>query len=161
MKASRWRTFQTRGGGWVLAQGLVLAALVLTPMETGASRALSLDQPLQVAGMLAVFAGVALSLAGALTLGRALTPFPRPRAKAPLKQRGVYAWVRHPIYAGILLAALGWSLWWLSAAGVFATLLAAVFFDRKAAREEAWLSARHRAYRAYRKRVKKFIPGVY
>lgn len=65
------------------------------------------------------------------------------------------------MYAGILLAALGWSMWWLSAAGALVTLAAAVFFDRKAAREEVWLSARHPAYRAYRKRVKKFLPGIY
>ncbi len=161
MNAGWWQKFRARGGMWVLAQLLVLAALVLTPIKTGGVRAPSLDHPLQVAGLLAVLAGGALGLVGALTLGRALTPFPRPAAGASLKQRGVYGWVRHPIYAGVLLAALGWSGWWLSAAGVFATLAAAVFFDRKATREEAWLSAQYPAYRAYRKRVSKFIPGVY
>lgn len=162
MKTGWWQTFRARGGGWVLAQLPVLMALVVTPMKTGTGGALwPAAHPLQIAGMLAVCAGVALGLAGALTLGRALSPFPRPPAGAPLKQRGVYAWVRHPMYAGILLAALGWSMWWLSAAGALVTLAAAVFFDRKAAREEVWLSARHPAYRAYRKRVKKFLPGIY
>ncbi|GBD25601.1 hypothetical protein HRbin30_00925 [bacterium HR30] len=162
MKTGWWQTFRARGGGWVLVQLPVLLALIVTPLKTGAALVLwPATHPLQIAGMLAVLVGIGLGLASALTLRRALTPFPRPLAGAPLKQSGVYAWVRHPMYAGVLLAALGWSAWCLSTAGVLVTLGAAVFFDRKASREEAWLTAHHPEYRAYCKRVKKFLPGIY
>ncbi len=157
-----WKKFRGRDGGWVVAQLFVLAALVLVPMRTGAPRhGFTLTHPLDGLAAAAIAGGIALGVAAAVTLGRALTPFPRPADDAPLVTRGVYGWVRHPIYAGVLLAALGWSLWWASAAGVAVTVAAAVFFDRKAAREEAWLESRFPAYREYRRRVRKFIPGVY
>jgi len=37
----------------------------------------------------------------------------------------------------------------------------AFFFDRKAAREEGWLVARYAEYAACRRRVRRFVPGVY
>jgi protein-S-isoprenylcysteine O-methyltransferase Ste14 len=157
-----WQKFCARGGGWVVAQIFVLAALVLIPIRTGATRnAFAFEHPLAWLGAAAVAGGIVLGIAAMFSLGRALTPFPRPRDEALLVTKGVYGWVRHPIYAGLLLAALGWSLWWASPAGGVTTLLAAVFFDRKAAREERWLEARFPAYRDYRRQVKKFIPGIY
>jgi protein-S-isoprenylcysteine O-methyltransferase Ste14 len=104
--------------------------------------------------MLVVFAGLA-------ALGRSLTPFPYPRERARMVARGVFRCVRHPIYAGILLASLGWALAWLSLAGVACSALLAVFFDRKARREEQWLRERFPEYAAYERRVRRFLPGVY
>lgn len=155
------RDFRDRGGGWVVAQIPVLLAAALVPPWTGGSPALGLEHPGQWAGMLMTFGGLFVSTLGALALGRHITTFPRPPHDAPLRQRGVYAWVRHPIYAGLLLAGLGWTLWWMSLSGLSVVAAAAVFFDRKAAREEAWLRQRYRSYAAYQRRVKKFIPGVY
>ena len=37
----------------------------------------------------------------------------------------------------------------------------AVFFDRKARREERWLRSRFPKYAAYERRVRRFIPGIY
>jgi len=76
-------------------------------------------------------------------------------------ETGLYAWVRHPIYCGLILAALGWALFvqgWLTL--VWAGLLL-VFFDIKSRREEAWLMARFPGYAAYRQRVRKLIPYLY
>jgi protein-S-isoprenylcysteine O-methyltransferase Ste14 len=98
---------------------------------------------------------------GFVSLGDALTPFPRPRDGATLHRQGVYRFMRHPIYSGVLLAGLGWSGWWLSGAGLLAVLALAIFFDRKAAYEEAWLRKKYPGYADYARRVKKFIPGVY
>jgi protein-S-isoprenylcysteine O-methyltransferase Ste14 len=69
--------------------------------------------------------------------------------------------VRHPIYTGIVLGALGWALAWLSVAGAAYAALLAVFFDRKARREERWLRSRFPDYAAYAHRVRRFIPGIY
>ncbi len=51
-----------------------------------------------------------LFLAGVVSLGSSLTPFPKPSERSTLRGRGAYRLVRHPIYGGLLLVALGWSL---------------------------------------------------
>jgi protein-S-isoprenylcysteine O-methyltransferase Ste14 len=52
--------------------------------------------------------GILLAIAGLASLGSALTPFPRPLAKARLRRSGVYAWVRHPVYARRVRKLLPW-----------------------------------------------------
>jgi protein-S-isoprenylcysteine O-methyltransferase Ste14 len=149
--------FSARGGWWVLAQLPLLVAAYLVPPWTGAAS----SDLLAGAGLLLVAAGALQAAAAALTLGRALTPFPRPLEQGTLRTRGLYALVRHPIYSGILLMAVGWSLHHHSPAGLAFDLLLFVFFDRKAAREERWLMERYPDYAAYRTRVRKLIPYLY
>ncbi|MGZ6299401.1 MAG: methyltransferase family protein, partial [Candidatus Limnocylindria bacterium] len=42
-------------------------------------------------------------------LGETLTPMPRPLPDGQLVTTGIYASLRHPIYAGLMIAGLGWS----------------------------------------------------
>lgn len=117
--------------------------------------------PTRLLGLGAIFGGSVLLLAGALSLGRNLTPLPRPKAGARLVRTGPYRLVRHPIYSGLLIAAFGWALLhgrWL---GLLAATSLVPFFDAKATREEAWLVERFPAYPAYRQRVAKLVPGLY
>jgi len=69
--------------------------------------------------------------------------------------------VRHPIYFGLLLAALGISLFTLSPLRLLLTLLLGVFFDCKATREEKWLLERYPGYPAYQAKVRKLVPYLY
>jgi protein-S-isoprenylcysteine O-methyltransferase Ste14 len=115
-------------------------------------------------------AGYMIGLIGAVLIGagvaelrraRALAALPRPRAEAALVQTGAYRFVRHPIYGGLILGALGLAVitpW----AGTFgATLLLALVLDLKRRREEAWLAERFPGYEAYRGRTKALIPYLY
>lgn len=62
----------------------------------------------EYAGVLIGGAGLLLGLAGLGSLGRKnLSPFPHPKRGATLVEDGVYAMVRHPIYGGVSLGALG------------------------------------------------------
>jgi protein-S-isoprenylcysteine O-methyltransferase Ste14 len=122
----------------------------------------ALDGPIRVVcaalGVALIGAGAILAIRGTLDLGTALTPFPHPLADAPLIQTGVYGWVRHPIYGGIVLASLGWAL---LTASIPALVMAAVvwgFFAVKSMREEAWLVERFPDYPAYRTRTRRLIP---
>ena len=111
-------------------------------------------------GLLAL-AGVLLLLSGLLRLGPNLTPLPYPTAGATLIQSGPYRFVRHPMYAGGIAIAYGWSLFvcgWLTL--VYATILFA-FLDVKATREERWLTSRFPDYPAYQRRVRKLIPFIH
>ena len=113
------------------------------------------------AGVVVTGLGAVLIVWGFFSLGDALTPFPRPLDGAVLHRQGAFRLMRHPIYTGVILASLGWTGWWLSGIGLLPVLALAIFFDRKAAHEEAWLREKYRDYDDYARRVKKFIPGVY
>jgi protein-S-isoprenylcysteine O-methyltransferase Ste14 len=153
--------FAARGGWWVMAQIPLLIAAFGVPVLWPAAVQGTLPSLLSLLGFLMLGAGAAIVLAGFVTLGEMLTPFPMPRARGRLRQRGIYAWVRHPVYAGLLLAVLGFALWRWSAPGLVMWAVLVVFFDRKAAHEEQLLIRRFPAYRAYLRRVRRFVPGVY
>lgn len=153
-------SFTARGGWWVALQVPVLIGAAAVPVVAG-SGALWPQQWLQGLGVAIAVLGVALTAAGLMSLGNALTPFPRPRSNASLRTNGVYARVRHPIYGGLVVASLGWALWWLSAWGVAYVVLVFIFFDRKATREEVWLRAKFPGYIEYRHRARKLIPLIY
>jgi protein-S-isoprenylcysteine O-methyltransferase Ste14 len=106
-------------------------------------------------------AGSLLAAAGAISLGRNLTPLPQPKEKGRLIVTGAYRLVRHPIYSGITFMAFGWGLWLNSWLTIGYALVLFAFFDLKSRREERWLLEKFPAYAAYRQRVRKLIPLVY
>lgn len=55
----------------------------------------------------AVLVGAALGAVAAAAHGGRLTPRVSPHPEAALLQHGPYRWSRHPVYAGLLLAAAG------------------------------------------------------
>ncbi len=118
--------------------------------------------PVLVAAALLAAAGGALGLA-ALVANRPgnFNIHPAPRTGGHLVAHGPYRWIRHPMYAAVLLltaaatvvaasvpAALGW------------TLLLAVLIV-KATLEERWLSAHHDAYAEYCRHTRRLVPGLF
>ncbi|MBO9309089.1 MAG: isoprenylcysteine carboxylmethyltransferase family protein [Chloroflexi bacterium] len=151
---------ESRGERWVVVQLILLSALLLAPAiapERWSAAAADLARPLGL-GIGAL--GALIVALAARYLGRNLTIFPKPKADGYMTDRGVYRFVRHPMYCGVILCALGWSLWQTSGAALVISAILLVFFDRKAAQEERWLQARYPEYAAYRRRVKKFLPFV-
>ena len=149
-----------RGEGWVVLQTLLFAAIVGCGY-TGVYWPSGAESYLVVLGILVAVAGAALLVLGAVALGRSFTPLPRPRRSGRLRQHGIYRLVRHPVYGGVLLLALGWSLADAPLA-LIPTALLAVLFDLKSRREEAWLVERYPEYAAYSNRTpRRFIPLVY
>lgn len=115
-----------------------------------------------IVGLVVLSAGIALVLAGGVQLGPAMTAYPLPRSGGELREHGVYAHVRHPIYSGAILVAVGWSVVFASIAGGALTLLLVLFFDLKSRREEHWLVDRYPQYADYRNRTPaRFVPGLY
>ena len=153
------RTDGGRGELWVVGQFVLLAAILLVPSRLAGLPAWpdGVRWAGAALGVLLGLAGVGVALAAARTLGASLTPFPRPRDGATLVQHGVYGVVRHPIYSGILLGALGWSLLRASLPSLLLALALALFFDRKARREEAWLIETYPGYREYMALVRRRV----
>ena len=148
-----------RGEGWVAVQGLLLAiaaaAGLLGPSWSGAIRVAT-----SVVGVILIVGGGVLAARGMRDLRDALTPLPYPRADAELVENGVYALVRHPIYGGLVLAAVGWGLLTASPAALVASVALLGFFELKSRREEAWLERRFAGYAAYRGRTRRLIPWI-
>ena len=153
-------SFTARGGWWVVAQLPILAVAAVLPPVAGTGELMPVSS-WSWFGMGIVLGGMFLIAAGLAALGAALTPFPAPRARAGLRTHGVYAVVRHPIYSGLIVASLGWALWWQSVLAILFSVVVFVFFDRKAAEEERRLITQFSTYAQYQKRTRKLIPLLY
>ena len=161
--ASRLPSFGARGEGWVVAQVILLSAIgglgSLDLIKDG-----SIDPWGAIAGgvgLVAIAGGSLVAARGAWDLRASLSPFPRPVAGAPLIQSGAYRLIRHPIYSGLVLGALGWGLVTGSILAIGTTGLLFLLFAGKSRREEIWLSAVHPEYRAYQERTKRLIPWIF
>ncbi len=78
-----------------------------------------------------------------------------------LVDSGVYAWVRHPMYLGILLFCLAFIFVSISLVSIGIWITFFIFYDRMAAYEElSLIEILGEAYTAYQKRVSKWLPGV-
>jgi protein-S-isoprenylcysteine O-methyltransferase Ste14 len=148
-----------RGEGWVAAQVLLMAAVLLSPF-LGRSWAGGLA--VGAVGGAVFVVGLLLALWAVLRLGSSLTPFPAPRSDQHVKTTGPYALVRHPMYGGGILIALGWSMIFGTVVGLGLTLVLALFLDLKARREEEWLDERVEGYGDYRRRTpRRLLPFIY
>ena len=88
----------------MLSQGLLLLAVVLLAVRFRGERRHSVAV---IPGGILLSIGTGAALAGAIALGRNITPFPKPSEKAQLVRRGIFSLVRHPIYTGVMFASLG------------------------------------------------------
>jgi protein-S-isoprenylcysteine O-methyltransferase Ste14 len=162
MPAAQWWK-GVRGEWYVLAQ-FVLIGLVLLGPRTCCGRphgSSSWPSVVPIVGAVLTCLGGLLMGAAALNLGASLTPWPRPRESTTLVTTGPYRLVRHPIYGGGLLAALGWALVVQSFLTLGYVGLLLVLMDLKSRREERWLLEKFPEYREYQRRVSKLIPFVY
>jgi protein-S-isoprenylcysteine O-methyltransferase Ste14 len=153
-----WRG--ARGEYLVVLQGLLLVSFVVLPVQSVVVPPLMAYVLKAIALGLAAFASVLLGK-GLLDLGENLTPLPYPRDDGQLVQTGVYSIVRHCLYSGLILLAIAFTAWTVSWPHSIATLVLFIFFDRKAAKEERWLSEKYPDYNEYQTRVKKLLPWLY
>jgi protein-S-isoprenylcysteine O-methyltransferase Ste14 len=152
-----------RGEWYVVGQGL-LGVLVAFGPRTGEGWTAWVhpySEIAAIAGASLFLIGGLLFAAGIFKLGPNLSPVPFPKAEATLVETGPYGLVRHPMYSGAVMIALGWALWvngWLTIGYAIALFL---FFDIKSRREEKWLAERFPGYRSYQRRIRKLIPYIY
>jgi protein-S-isoprenylcysteine O-methyltransferase Ste14 len=159
-RATRIPALGPRGEGWVLIQATVFAGVVVAGLG-GARWPENLQRPVLVIAIVSGIAGLGLAASAIATLGRSVSPFPRPPATSELKESGVYALVRHPIYGGVLLLSVAWALG-LSPWALIPTGALAVALEFKSRLEERWLIERHPAYAGYRARVRRrFVPYLW
>ena len=108
-------------------------------------------------------AGLALRWTAVLTLGRFFTVDLAIQDGHGLVTKGVYRHLRHPSYAGLLLALAGLGFFsgnWI-AVGALTLPPFLALRARMRVEERALLEALGPAYAAYRARTNRLIPGIY
>lgn len=159
--SDRLPTLGPHGEGWVAIQILILVLIACAGYLPVVQWPASISAPLRTAGYVLLFAGIAMMLAGALSLNTSLTAMPKPVSYGSLKVGFAFRVVRHPIYGGLIITAVGWSLT-RNPIPLIPSAVLALFFDVKSRREEVWLTEKYPEYADYRERVKKkFVPFVY
>lgn len=115
---------------------------------------------IQLNGIPMGIAGLTICGIAVLQLNRNLSPFPSPTTGSTLITNGVFTWIRHPIYTGIIMGLLGASLYYQSLYKIIIIAVLAGLFYFKTSYEEERLAAVFTEYEAYKAKTKRFIPFV-
>jgi protein-S-isoprenylcysteine O-methyltransferase Ste14 len=141
----------------------VIAVAVILLIRLGAFRGHALNtDPLRIGiGLVLLALGLGLAIWARVHIGRNWgTPMTQ-KDEPELVSSGPYRLVRHPIYAGLLVAATGTAvaLSWL---WLIAVALAGVYFLYSATVEERYLTHRFPDdYPAYKRSTKMLVPFIY
>lgn len=121
-------------------------------------------------GIIGFLVGPATLLAGGVLSGKAmwdlgrkqLSIWPAPVPDGQLKTEGIYAQIRHPIYAGLILASLGFAVSTGSPERFALTAGMAAFLMKKIEVEEAFLKESYDEWADYESEVPyKLVPKVW
>ncbi len=143
--------------GYVTLQALIL---ILAPVEHG-FRKIHVSQLQQVLGWVLLLAGLAVALASYRSLGKNFRVYAAPRRSGTLVTSGIYGWLRHPMYTGVIILFAGYITLWGSLLSIPFWLAFSALYVIKTVKEEAILASRFPEYEDYRARTWKFIPYVW
>lgn len=114
----------------------------------------------QWTGIILSIAGIIISLASVGALNKNLSTFPTPKQNAELIQTGIYKYVRHPIYTGILLFTGGFSIYSENSLRLGISFLLLILFWFKAIYEEKLLQEKFHNYAIYKKMAGRLLPKI-
>ena len=155
---------EDRGNRWIFGPILMLSLglAVLPAYLDGRNLWAANEAVTPYVGLALLTLGGALRLAAVYVLGRRFTGLVAIQDGHRLKTDGLYRYVRHPSYAGMLLYMAGYVLvfrCWLGLLLVAGTL--AVLLARMNAEEALLESEFGEEYASYRRRTWRLVPGVY
>jgi protein-S-isoprenylcysteine O-methyltransferase Ste14 len=119
--------------------------------------------PVSLVGLLLMLTGTTVRWSAIFTLQRLFTVNVSILENHQIVQHGLYRYLRHPSYTGLLLRYFGFGLAfanWLSLLLIFLPLFCAVCY-RIQVEEQALLRAFGRQYADYASRTRRLIPRVY
>jgi protein-S-isoprenylcysteine O-methyltransferase Ste14 len=155
---------EDRGNRWIFGPFVVLSLGlgVLPPYLDGRNVWVSDEEVTPYVGLALLTLGGALRMAAVFVLGRRFTGLVAIQEGHRLETGGLYRYIRHPSYAGMLLYMAGYVLvfrCWLGLLLVAGTL--AVLLARMNAEEALLESEFGEEYASYRRRTWRLVPWVY
>ena len=116
-----------------------------------------------ILGSLLLIIGGITMCAGRITLGKYAFLIITIETTQKLVKKGPYAYIRHPIYAGIIFLFLGYIISFCSFLGVIIIIPFFIFWFRKRMRleEKQLLQTFGDEYREYKEKTKRLIPLIY
>ena len=114
----------------------------------------------EIIGWSLEFLGLAMVIMGFRGLGPSLTANPVPLPAAKLVTTGIYSRLRHPIYAGLILATLGMVIVNGSLIKLYFWVPLVVLLSIKIRFEEALLITKYSNYKKYQAEVPALLPSL-
>lgn len=158
------RTAGVAGGSWILFGVIGLSFFLANMSQLWSVPRLPLSLETRMwSGIIVVVLGVAVRWQAVRTLGRFFTMNVAIRTGHEIVERGLYRWVRHPSYSGLLLSCLGVGIGLGNWASVMLALggPALVVLYRICIEERILCESFPEEYPAYMRRTKRLVPGVY
>ena len=143
--------------------GVVVLLMVLIPPYCDRHNIWTIDgDAVRYLGLALFFGGCVLRLAAAFVLGRRFSGLVAIQRDHQLKTDGLYRYIRHPSYTGLLVAMIGWALVFRSIIGLGLNIFLFLLLLSRMNDEEKFLETHFGSeYQAYRKRTKRLVPFVY
>jgi protein-S-isoprenylcysteine O-methyltransferase Ste14 len=158
------RDRRDRGSLLVIYGSIMIGYALAIPLSSRPLGRIRFGYPfVEILGLVLTATGLFIRWNAMKTLEKEFTHFVSIRSEAKLITTGLYRTIRHPAYAGELLAITGIGLAlgnWLSMLALFAAAFLALSY-RMAVEEKALVAHFGRDYEDYRKRTKRLIPGIY
>lgn len=146
-----------RKGNILVAAQFSLLGLCVLPLGP----ALGLPPVVRLVGLASLVLGLVVGVLGLLGLGRDTRIHPVPSEATHLHTAGIYGYLRHPMYAAVMLVAIGATLASGRLLAMMATLALAGVLTVKARFEEDLLTEQFGwEYSAYAARVPAVIPRL-
>lgn len=106
--------------------------------------------------------GIFIAVSGLVSLGRkSFSVFPEPKKKAIFIRKGIYAFIRHPMYAGLLMISICLVIQFPSPLRWVSLVVLIVVFVVKIIREEKSLVAHYPEYKDYQQQTNRLIPLIW
>lgn len=120
-----------------------------------------LNEIIQRIGMASTIMGAGILLVAILQLNKNLSPFPTPLQNSELIKNGIYRFVRHPIYTGIILGSIGLGVYFESEWKITIGISLFILFHFKSTYEETLLKAKFEHYIDYMRTTGRFFPTLH
>jgi protein-S-isoprenylcysteine O-methyltransferase Ste14 len=141
----------------VTIQFVLLAVIIGVPMPRFGE---DLPDWVVAIGSVLVWVGLVILALSIFKLGGSLTASPIPKNDSELKTDGLYKWMRHPIYSGLIATALGLAIEAESLLTMLVAVALIVLLNYKAKWEESFLLERYPEYRTYMSKTGRFVPRL-
>ncbi len=119
---------------------------------------LTIPEKAAIVNLILAGAGIIIIIISLLQLNKNLTIFPTPRKDGELITSGLFSYMRHPIYSGILITTFFYALYSNSGYRLIIFVLLTILFYFKTEYEERALLKKFPDYESYRASTGRFFP---